>query len=282
MPSLTPDLIEDAARVDPDRTLATSFLGATERGRVIALILFAHEIARARAAVSEPGLAAIRLQWWRDVVAQIYAGVVVRAQPIAVALAATVQEANLPRAYLDAMIDGHDRELEATPFANFDNLAAYLDATHGNLARLSALACGLGAISRPINDAALHSGIAWGLSRLIADTPQWCTRRSTWLPQDLRDGLDIEELYAGTVTPALIGVLQNMQSHGHAAQKATNKALVSAALGEAFPVLAHVTLAHRYARSHMPRVDQGWARPRETSLLERQLRLTFAVARGRV
>jgi 15-cis-phytoene synthase len=116
VPSLSADLIEQAARVAPDLTLATSFLEAPQRGRVISLILFAHEIARARASVTEPGLAAIRLQWWRDVVDQIYSGSSVRAQPIATGLQQTINEVPLPRLYFDAMIDAHEKEIDATPF----------------------------------------------------------------------------------------------------------------------------------------------------------------------
>jgi phytoene/squalene synthetase len=282
MPSLTPDLIEDAARIDPDRTLATSFLGTGERGRVLALILFAGEIARARAAVSEPGLAAIRLQWWRDVVEQIYCGARVHAQPIAVALAATVQDANLPRTLLDAMIDGHERELDATPFSTWGDVETYLDQTHGNLARLSLLACGVTAISTPINEAARAGANAWGLSRLIGATPQWCMRRSTWLPEVIHDELDLEEVYAGRVSASLVAALGDAVRRARTAQKAMNKALSHATLGEAFPVLAHVCLANTYCSASMPSPAHGWGRQREVSLLQRQARLTLSVARGRV
>jgi 15-cis-phytoene synthase len=282
MPSLTPDLIEDAARLDPDRTLATSFLGPVERARVIALILFASEIARARAVVSEPGLAAIRLQWWRDVVGQIYAGARVHAQPIALALASSVQEAKLPRTLLDAMIDGHEQELDTAPFGAWDDVETYLDQTHGNLARLSLLACGVKAISTPINEAARAGAIAWGLSRLIGATPQWCVRRSMWLPEAVRTELALEEIYVGNVSATLVTALGDAHKRARAAHKAANKALSDATLGDAFPVLAHVCLANRYCGAHMPSTAHGWGRQREISLLERQTRLTLSVARGRV
>jgi 15-cis-phytoene synthase len=282
MPSLTPDLIEQAARVDPDRTLATSFLGAVQRNRVISLILFAHEIGRARAAVSEPGLAAIRLQWWRDVVEQIYSGTQVRAQPIAIALSQTVQEATLPRIYLDAMIDAHERELDASPFATWAEVEAYLDATHGNLIRLCALACGVATLTKAINDVARHAGLAWGLSRLFVATPQWCTRRATWLPDDARSSLDLEALFAGDVTPELVAILRGVQARVGAAKNDTNKALALANLAEAFPIIAHAGLALPYAKAFMPDPKRGWSQPRDVSLLARQVRMTIAVARGRV
>jgi 15-cis-phytoene synthase len=282
MPNLTQDLIEQAARVDPDRTMATSFLGVQERKRVISLILFAHEIARARAAVSEAGLAAIRLQWWCDVVEQIYAGTVVRAQPIAIALSQTVQEAGLPRLYLDAMIDAHERELDATPFNTWTDIDAHLDATHGNLSRLCALACGTTTLSTALNEAARAAGVAWGLSRLIVTTPQWCTRRAIWLPVETHDSLDLEALYAGDVNKALATAIHTAQDRVRDATTQTNSALKQAKLGEAFPVLAHACLAGRYAKGFKPDPNRGWSIPRPPSLLERQVRLTLAVAAGKI
>jgi 15-cis-phytoene synthase len=282
MPSLTQELIEQAARVDPDRTLATSFLGAQERHRVLSLILFAHEIGRARAAVTEAGLAAIRLQWWRDVVEQIYTGTVVRAQPIAIALSQTVQEVALPRLYFDAMIDGHESALDTAPFANWAEIDAYHDATHGNLSRLSALACGITTLTTPHSDVAREAAIAWGLSRLIVTTPQWCVRRSSWLPAHVRNGLDLEALYAGTVTPSLVTALRAVEGRIHDAKIAANKALAQAKLGNAFGVVAYACLASRYAKGFVPNSKQGWAAPDEPTLLERQIRLTVVVARGRL
>jgi 15-cis-phytoene synthase len=282
MATLTPDLVEDAARTQPDRTLATSFISPDARARVIALVLFSHEIGRARAVVSEPGLAAIRLQWWRDTIEQIYAGGTIRAQPVAVALAATIQEAGLPRTYFDAMIDGHEQELDATPFATWADLDAYLDATQGNLNRLSLLASGIASITTPMDQAARQAGIAWGLSTLMGAMPQWCVRRCTWLPREVTDRLDLESLYSGQIEASLHAALVDVLKRTKIARKATNVALASAQIGASFPVLAHACLAQRYGQTSLPKANQQWSQPREVSLLERQVRITLSVARARI
>jgi 15-cis-phytoene synthase len=282
MATLTPYLVEDAARTQPDRTLATSFISPDARARVIALILFSHEIGRARAVVSEPGLAAIRLQWWRDTIDQIYAGGTIRAQPVAVALSATIQEVSLPRPYFDAMIDGHELELDATPFATWADVDGYLNATQGNLNRLSLLASGITSITTPMDQAARQAGIAWGLSTLMGAMPQWCVRRSTWLPSEVTDRLDLESLYGGQITSPLQTALTSVLERIKVARKATNVALACAQIGASFPVLAHVCLAQRYGQTSLPQANQPWSQPREVSLLERQLRITLSVARARV
>ena len=53
---------------DPDRFLTALFAPAAQRDALLALYAFNHELARAREVASEPTLALIRLQWWREVV----------------------------------------------------------------------------------------------------------------------------------------------------------------------------------------------------------------------
>ena len=55
-------------RHDPDRFLTALFAPPEKRDALLTLYAFNHELARAREAVSEPPLALIRLQWWREVV----------------------------------------------------------------------------------------------------------------------------------------------------------------------------------------------------------------------
>lgn len=278
MPTLTPQQVEDAARAMPDHTLATSFLEPQARARVVSLLLFAHEISRARSVVSEAGLGAIRLQWWRDTIEQIYAGQVVRAQPTATALASAIHEAGLPRALLDEMIEGYEMELTAMPFQAWAQLERYLDLTHGNLARLSLLAAGLPAITTSIDQAARQVGIAWGLAHLIATLPSWFERRSLWLPLDATEKLDHEALFSGQVNGATRVVLGLVVARLKRARDAANKSLKQAKLGNCFPVLAHACLARDKANRAIPKQGSVWATRPNAGLLQRQFRITGAVA----
>ena len=53
---------------DPDRSLAASFAPREARADLFALIAFNVELARIAEIVTEPGLGAIRLQWWREAI----------------------------------------------------------------------------------------------------------------------------------------------------------------------------------------------------------------------
>jgi phytoene synthase len=131
------DLDQLVRRVDPDRWLTSRFIAEhAARADVIALYAFDHELARARRAASTSLLAEIRLTWWREVLDHAFSGASIRRHPVAEALAAAVRARSLPRAPLEAMIDGHIAVLDT----EFDAAAAleWADGVQGSLAALAA------------------------------------------------------------------------------------------------------------------------------------------------
>ena len=95
-------------RHDPDRFLTALFAPPEQRDALLTLYAFNHELARAREVVSEPPLALIRLQWWREVVEGAP-----RRHEVAEPLRAAIDAGQLERDDLLAMIDA--REAEAEP-----------------------------------------------------------------------------------------------------------------------------------------------------------------------
>src|ERR1700678_1084633 len=97
------DLDDVVRRGDPDRWLATRFIGDRgARADVVALYAFDHELSRARRVASNPLIAEMRLAGWRDAVAEIWAGERTRAHPVARALAAVRGRRDLPRQSFEA------------------------------------------------------------------------------------------------------------------------------------------------------------------------------------
>lgn len=274
---LSPDMIEQAAQVAPDQTLATSFLAPEARAGMIALILFTHEVARARQVVSEPMLAAIRLQWWREALDEIYTGKTLRAQPTAQALSATIHMFDLPRARLDALVDGFGIEQDDVPFQTWAELADHSDQTYGNFNRVALLIAGAPAISAALDQAARQAGILWRICDLMAQWPRWTHRRQLWLPVEARAGLDLEAVFAGKTSPELTRVFQEAHHHVVSAHKATNQACRKAAFGQAFPAIAYATLGLPYAKAFQT-LNDPFRQVASLSLLERQVRLVWSVA----
>ncbi|MFM1977199.1 MAG: hypothetical protein RL145_2045 [Pseudomonadota bacterium] len=281
MITLSPDMIEQAAQVAPDQTQATSFLAPEARAGMIALILFTHEVSRARQAVSEPMLAAIRLQWWREALDEIYTGKTVRAQPTAQALAQTIRHYDLPRPWLDALIDAFGVEQDEVPFQTWAELAQHADQTYGNFNRLALLIAGTSAISASLDQAARSAGMVWRICDLMAQWPRWTHRRQLWLPVEAQAGLDIEATFAGKTSRELAIGLQQAHDQILAARKAANRACQEASFGQAFPAIAYASLGLPYAKAFRA-LNDPFRQVASLSLLERQLRLVWSVARQRI
>lgn len=263
-----------------DIALALHFLPPELGARVRALAEFGSELARARLIASEPTLAAIRLQYWSDTIEKIYAQKPVTGNPMAETLARLIGEHGLPQSRFAAMIDAHMVSLSPAPFADWAQVTGFVDATNGNQLRLCLMSCGLGAAQA--NVVAEHGGQAWGLADLMRALPKWAARRSHWLPTNDVSARDSEDLFAGHATPPVLAILSEAQARIHLARKALNQALRQAPIGDLFPILAPVTLAKRHGDVATPKLGPNWIQGTPLSLFERQIRITWAVARRRV
>lgn len=96
-------------REDEDRWLSSRYAASDVRKRLVALYAFNLELARVRSVVSEPGLGAIRFQWWRDVMEEIDGEKGVRAHDVAQLIYAT----GLSTKTMRGLIDGHEAAFEA-------------------------------------------------------------------------------------------------------------------------------------------------------------------------
>ncbi len=232
-------------RVDEDRWLASRFAPRLVRARLIALYALHYEIARTAEVVSEPGVGAVRLQWWREALTEMAEGGGPRAHPVLQALAGT----QMAPAIVGALIAAHEQDFVAAPFRAWAGLDAYLDATAGSVMGLAAALCEAAAPEEFIRAA----GRAWGALGLLRAEPHWRARGRSFLPQD---GGSLAEL------------LQRAQgSYAEARESALASSL--------FPAVGYLALAPNYARA--------LARGRyETPLFMRQIRLVAAAATGRL
>ena len=158
------DLDQLLRRADPDRWLTSRFIGDDQaRADVVALYLFDHELARARRAASSSLLAEIRLTWWREALDEIYGGRPARRHPVAEALAGALARRAVPRALLEAMIDGYIAALDAASSDEEAVLVRAADAVQGSAAEAAALMLD----PATLDGLARSSGRAWGLALLL-------------------------------------------------------------------------------------------------------------------
>jgi phytoene synthase len=159
---------------DPDRYFTALFAPAVRREALFALYAFNHELARAReAAAREPGLALIRLQWWREVVEGA-----VRQHEVAAPLGALLAEGLVPRALLLSMIDMREAEAAGPP-ATLADFLALMRQGPGALA----LAAGA-ALGQPL-DRLQALGAAFGVAGTLRNVPALARHGRCALPVDV-------------------------------------------------------------------------------------------------
>jgi phytoene/squalene synthetase len=129
------------ARGDPDRFLAVMAAPAAVRDRLFPLYAFNLEVARAPWVTEEPLIAEMRLQWWRDVVANAASGAA-RSHEVAEPLHHLIRNLSLPVNVLDRLIAARRWDVHREPHKGAEALAAYLEDTGAGLMWLAARALG--------------------------------------------------------------------------------------------------------------------------------------------
>ncbi len=143
---------EIVRRGDPDRFLAAMAAPPAARAVLFPLYAFNVEIARAPWVTTEPLIAQMRLQWWRDALAEIATRGVVRRHEVVTPLAQVIDAP--AAAVLDNAVTARLWDVEGEAFADAAALWAHLEATGGGLmwtaARLLGAAAGDEAAVRAI------------------------------------------------------------------------------------------------------------------------------------
>jgi 15-cis-phytoene synthase len=198
-------------RDDVDCWLASLFVPKERRRHIHALYAFRLEIARVREVVSEALLGEIRFQWWRDALEGKNEGDA-KANPVAAALLDTIAWHRLPKAPLLELIDARMRELYGDPIQSIEALEAYTKATSATLFRLAALI--LDGKEAPASlDAALHAGVAYGVTGLVRALPWHCARGQVFVPAAILQvhGAS-DDFSAGHASPAVLAALVELRA----------------------------------------------------------------------
>lgn len=171
----------DLARArDPDRALAVAFAAPERREALSVLVCLDHELARARAVAREPMAALIRLQWWRDAIAEAAAGRPARRHEVAEPLARCLAEGLFDPAALTALVDAREAEAEGdTPTRGA--FRAWARGTAGGVAVAAARLLGAPSALLP---AVERAGEAFGVARALRSLPEQARQGRCLLPAD--------------------------------------------------------------------------------------------------
>ncbi|QFT63370.1 squalene/phytoene synthase family protein [Roseivivax sp. THAF30] len=162
------DLTSCAAAVergDPGRFRAVMAAPVAARAVLFPIYAFNLEVARAPWVTSEAMIGEMRLQWWRDALAEIAEGGMVRRHDVVTPLALSLAPGMAVR--LDRLVGARRWDLYPEPFEDDAHFHRYIEETGGLL--LLAAASSLG----PVDEAAaLDAGYAAGLAAFFRAIPE--------------------------------------------------------------------------------------------------------------
>lgn len=216
-------LIDEARKLDPDRTLAVAFGAPEDRPLLAALVLFNAELARIPEVVREPLAGMIRYQWWRDALERAARGEGAALHPLLPPLVAGMADGRLRAAPLSALIDAREAELDRLQPADLDALDAYAAATSGALHVLMAEVAGADA---PTIEAARRVGTGFALVGILRAIGFHQAQGRILLPADLvkREAIDASDILAARNEAALArvftAILARARGHLEAAARA--------------------------------------------------------------
>lgn len=256
------DIEKHVRQVDPDRFFCALFAPAPGRALLLLLAAFNHELARARGAVTEPGIGLIRLHWWREVLDGES-----RRHPVAEPLREALDAGALDAALLHRLVDAREAEM-AEGFETLEEWRAWLLGSQGGMAQANAAALG----ATP-DEALALIGAAYGAGGVLRSLPWHAAQGRCLLPADVlaRHGLHESTVMREPTSPRLRPALDELAATAQDwLAQARRTRLDRAALPAALPG----ALARRdLGRAHLP------AAPR---VLGDQFAVLTAWMRGRV
>lgn len=168
---------------------AFRFLPEPQRHAITALYAFCREIDDAVDECSDPGVARLKLHWWRGELERIFAH---RPEhPVGQALAAQIDAYNLPKEYFLEIIDGMEMDLDRHRYDSYKDLGLYCYRVAGVVGLLSAEIFGYR--NRQTLKYAVELGQAFQLTNILRDVREDAARGRIYLPREELRRFDVNE-----------------------------------------------------------------------------------------
>ena len=163
------------------------FLTPPRRAAITAFYAFCREVDDVVDEVHDPQVAASKLAWWRQEVAQAFAGR--PSHPVMQALLPLAEAHQITEAHLAAVIDGCRMDLEQNRFLDFAGLARYCHLVAGVVGEVAARIFGH---SAPATIGYAHRlGLALQLTNIIRDVGDDARRGRIYLPMSELKQFDV-------------------------------------------------------------------------------------------
>jgi len=263
---------------DRDRFAVAMFAPEHRRENLFALYAFNYELAKVHESVREPMMGRVRLQWWRDALAEIAAGQPARRHEVAEPLARVIRAHHLSQPIFERMIDAREQDLLPDPPTTFTQLEDYAEATGGGLNELALQALAVKDGKGATQIAARHVGTGYALAGILRATAFNARFSLSHVPLEFDPD---RHALGGKATSVLRGAAAKIAAAARA-RFAKARALCDDIPEAAMPVLLPTLVAERWL-GQIERAGYDLFVPR---ILRpdpwRGLRLLLAARRGRI
>ena len=176
------------------------------RAAISALYAYCREVDDVVDEVPDPGVARVKLAWWRTEVDAVFKGT--PQHPVALALAKAVERYGLAQSSLLTVIDGMQMDLEKARYVDFAELETYCHRVAGVVGVMSAAIFGFEDASTLVY--ARKLGVAFQLTNIIRDVGEDARRGRIYLPQDelARFGVAPSDLLRARSSPAFVELMR--------------------------------------------------------------------------
>ena len=159
---------------------AFMFLPQTRRATITAFYAFCREVDDVVDEVSDPGVAAAKLDWWRQETSRAFAGA--PSHPVTQALMPLARAHGIAESHLQAVIEGCQMDLDQTRYLDFATLRRYCHLVAGVVGEVAASIFGRSADQTL--QYAHKLGLAMQLTNIIRDVGDDARRGRIYLPMD--------------------------------------------------------------------------------------------------
>ena len=164
------------------------FLPPNRRAAITAFYAFCREVDDVVDEVSDPSVAAAKLNWWRQEVRQAFAGQA--SHPVMQAWVPCAREFGVEENLLHAIIDGCEMDLSQTRYLDYPGLTRYCHLVAGVVGEVSARIFGQ---TDDATTAYAHKlGLAFQLTNIIRDVGEDALRGRVYLPINELQQFDVK------------------------------------------------------------------------------------------
>ena len=177
---MTPDQYcqDKAARSGSSFYYSFLFLPPPQRQAITALYAFCREVDDVVDEASDPGVARLKLDWWREEIGRLEAAQ--PRHPVTRALAPALERYAISHAHLQEVVDGMEMDLDQHAYADFKELSLYCHRVAGVVGLMSAEIFGYR--NRRTLKYAHTLGLAFQLTNILRDVREDAMRGRIYIP----------------------------------------------------------------------------------------------------